>query len=411
VDPHGAESLVAVRILDAHRRDATEEVSGATDTIGAVKALHTSDWHVGRTMRGRSRADEHRAVLAEIVGQAHDQSVDLVLVAGDVFDVAAPTPESEQIVYRALLDLAEVAPVIVVAGNHDNPRRFEALVPLLELGRVTAVSSVRPADRGGVLMLPEIGARVVPIPWTSQRAIVTADDLINKDRDDNAVAYIDRMRRVIAALTEDAGADTVNLVLGHLMMHVEPSMTAGSERVAHTVFEYSLPAQVFPGHLSYVALGHLHRPQRIPAAAPVRYAGSPLQLDFGEAGEQKSTVVVDVEPGKPATISELPLSEGIRLAVLRGTLEQVVSQAEHIGPAHLRVVLEEPPRVGLADEVRQRIPGVVDVAVERPEQPNRVPSRARLGRPPRELFAEYLEHEGGDPTLVAVFDELFDEVS
>jgi DNA repair protein SbcD/Mre11 len=106
-----------------------------------VKALHTSDWHVGRTMRGRSRADEHRAVLAEIVDQAASNDVDLVLVAGDLFDVAAPTPESEQIVYRALLDLAEVAPVVAVAGNHDNPRRFEALHPLLELGRVTAISS------------------------------------------------------------------------------------------------------------------------------------------------------------------------------------------------------------------------------------------------------------------------------
>lgn len=381
------------------------------DTVGGVKALHTSDWHVGRTMRGRSRAEEHRAVLAEVVGQAGDHEVDLVLVAGDLFDTAAPTPESERIVFRALLDLADVAPVVMVSGNHDNPRRFEALQPLLDLGRVTSVSAIHAPADGGVLDFDEIGARVVPIPWTSQRAIVSADDLISQDRDDNAVAYIDRMRRVIAALTDDLATDTVNLVVAHLMMHVEPSMTAGSERVAHTVFEYSLPAQVFPGSLSYVALGHLHRPQRIPAAAPIRYSGSPLQLDFGEAGEQKSTVLVDAEPGRPARMTELPLTAGTRLVVLRGTLEQVVEQALGFEDAHVRVVLDEAARVGLADEVRERIPGVVDVALERAEDVKTQIGEARLGRPPRELFSEYLARTNSDQSLVSVFDELFDEVS
>ncbi len=350
-------------------------------------------------------------MLGEIVDQAREHAVDLVLVAGDLFDVASPTPESERIVYRALLDLAEIAPVVAVAGNHDNPRRIEALQPLLALGRVTAVASVQPPDGGGVLAFDSIGVRLVPIPWTSQRAIVTADDLISKDRDDNAVSYIDRMRRVIDALTAGASTDTVNLVVAHLMMHVEPAMTAGSERVAHTVFEYSLPAQAFPGHLSYVALGHLHRPQRIPAAAPVRYSGSPLQLDFGEAGEQKSTVLVEAVPGKPASVTELPLSSGTKLAVLRGTTEQVAAQAEGVGEAHVRVVLDESPRVGMADEVRGLIPGVVDVTVVRTDEPERQRVAARLGRPPRDLFSEYLALERADDSLVALFDELFDEVS
>lgn len=381
------------------------------DTVDDVKALHTSDWHVGRSIRGRSRGEEHRAVLAEIVEQASGHAVDLVLVAGDLFDVAAPTPESESIVFRALLDLAEIAPVVMVSGNHDNPRRFEALEPLLQLGRVTAVSALRPPSDGGVIDLPSIGTRVVPIPWTSQRAIVSADDLISRDRDDNVVSYIDRMRRVIGSLTADLTTDTVNLVVAHLMMHVEPKMTAGSERLAHTVFEYSLPAQVFPGSLSYVALGHLHRPQRVPTAAPVRYSGSPLQLDFGEAGEQKSTVLVEAVAGTPAKITELPLAGGIPLAVLRGTLAEVFEAAEKVGEAHVRVVLREAPRVGLADEVRQRIPGAVDVELERLDATVPQPERARLGRPPRELFLEYLELQRADAGLVTVFDELFDEVS
>src|SRR5213596_2801936 len=102
-----------------------------------MKLLHTSDWHVGKLLRGRSRADEHREVLAEIAGIAAAEEVDAVLVAGDLFDTAAPSPESEEIVYRALLGLAATgATVVVVAGNHDNPRRLSAVAPLLELGRV-----------------------------------------------------------------------------------------------------------------------------------------------------------------------------------------------------------------------------------------------------------------------------------
>jgi DNA repair protein SbcD/Mre11 len=251
---------------------------------------------------------------------------------------------------------------------------------------------------------------VIPLPWTSQRAIITADDLIARDRDDNANAYVDRMKRIVAALVESTDIETVNIVVGHLMMHVDPAMTAGSERLAHTIFEYSLPAQTFPGHLSYVALGHLHRPQRLPAAAPVWYSGSPLQLDFGEAGEAKSSLLVEVEAGTPAAVTPLPLSSGTPLVVLKGTLEQVLAQAEVVGDAHVKVLLDEPARIGLADEVRQRIPGVVDIALET-ASPHPAPTRVRLGRDPRELFLEYLDSRDADRSLVEVFDLLFDEVS
>ena len=111
-----------------------------------MKILHTADWHVGRTLRGRNRADEHRAVLDEIVAITRDAAVDLVLVAGDQFDRAVPTPESEEIVYDALLRLARTgAQVVVIAGNHDNPRRLTAVRPLLELANA---DSLRPPTQG-----------------------------------------------------------------------------------------------------------------------------------------------------------------------------------------------------------------------------------------------------------------------
>ncbi|MEX1125112.1 MAG: exonuclease subunit SbcD, partial [Acidimicrobiia bacterium] len=142
-----------------------------------VKILHTSDWHVGRRIRGRDRSEEHRSVLAELVAIAAGAEVQLVVVAGDVFDASAPTPAAEQIVWRGLLDLAEVAPVVVIAGNHDNPARLEAVSPLLEMGRIVACSEPSAPDRGGVAYYEEMGIKIAMLPFISQRGIVRAEQI------------------------------------------------------------------------------------------------------------------------------------------------------------------------------------------------------------------------------------------
>ncbi len=152
-----------------------------------MKILHTSDWHVGRTIRGRSRAQEHIEVLAELVSIADHEQVDLVLVVGDLFDTASPTPEAEQIVYRALLDLAATgATVVVLSGNHDNPRRLGALEPVLELGNIVTRAGFRGPDDGGVIQVASRDgverAQVALLPFLSQRYVVRAEDLMAEGR-------------------------------------------------------------------------------------------------------------------------------------------------------------------------------------------------------------------------------------
>ncbi len=374
-----------------------------------VKILHTSDWHVGRSIRGRSRAAEHRAVLAEITQIADAQSVDLVLVAGDLFDTGAPAPESESIVFRALLDLAEIAPVVAVAGNHDNARRFAALEPLLGLGRITIGSGLRRPEEGGVIEVPGLACKVAMVPWTSQRGIVKADDLMSLDPDDHGMQYADRMRSVLAALCSSMTISTVNVVLGHLMVH--GAAEAGSERQAH-IFGYAVPPSAFPSTLSYVALGHLHRQQRIPHAAPAWYAGSPLQLDFGEVEDRKGVLVVDAEPGLPAKVTGVPVESGRRLAVVRGTVAQIEAAIAETDADLLKIYVEEPSRAGLASEIRSLSDRVVDVVIAASEQRrDEHESSGRLERPEEEVFAEYLASRNvQDPPVVALFRELLDRV-
>jgi len=196
-----------------------------------MRFLHTSDWHVGKTLRGRSRAEEHEAVLNEIAEIAGAEAVDLVLVTGDLFDTAAPTAEAERIVYRALLDLqATGATVIVLSGNHDNERRLQAIEPVLGLGRVITRASVVRADQGGVV---EVGvgeerAKVALLPFLSQRYVVRADQLMSGEAADHDQAYAARVQRLIETLAEAFEPDTVNLVAAHLF--ADGGLMGGGER-------------------------------------------------------------------------------------------------------------------------------------------------------------------------------------
>jgi exonuclease SbcD len=377
-----------------------------------MRFLHTGDWHVGKTIRGRSRAEEHRLVLAEIADIARERKVDVILIAGDLFDGGSPGPESEEIVYRALLDLSRASEwVVAICGNHDNPRRLEAVEPLMRLTNIRLLSKPARPSEGGVLTLQtKVGAvSIALLPFLSQHSIVKADDLMAKEASQHQGDYAERATRVIEHLCRFLPPPkAVNLLLAHAM--VAGGVLGGGERQAHTIFEYGIPATAFPGLLHYTALGHLHRAQKLPAACPAWYSGSPLQLDFGETGDVKSVNVVDAEPDTPAVVDVVPLRSGKRLRRVKGTLAEIERIAPEVGDAWLRVEVSASPAPGLADKVREILPNAVDVAIA--GHPRESPERERrLGRSPRELFGEYLQKKGeDDPRVRALFDEILDEV-
>ncbi|MXW16597.1 MAG: exonuclease SbcCD subunit D [Gemmatimonadetes bacterium] len=378
-----------------------------------VKILHTADWHVGRTLRGHGRADEHRAVLDEIVAIAQNHAVDLVLVAGDQFDRTVPTPESEQIVYDALLRLARTgAQVVVIAGNHDNPRRLTAIRPLLDLANIVSASHVTPPDQGGVVRLATPSGETACIalfPFQSKRGIVKAEALMTGDPDDHQKEYADRCRRIADALCAGFSADTVNLVVAHLT--VVGAATGGGERTAH-IFDYYVPADIFPAATHYVALGHIHRPQRIPGRCPIRYAGSPFALDFGETHGEHSVALIEAEAGKPASVERIPLKSGRALTTIRGGSLQLAQLAGTTGDDFLRVIVEEAPTPGLAEQVRDMFPHAVDVVLAQPGKTGTERKAIDPGelRDPRTQFQRYLkERDIESDELVKLFAELLEE--
>lgn len=378
-----------------------------------MKLLHSSDWHVGKTIRGRSRADEHRAVLDEIVGLAAENSVDMVLVAGDLFETAAPSAEAEAIVYRALLELAGAgAEVAVIAGNHDNGRKLAAVAPVFQAaGRIHVVVQPLRPDDGGVLHLRTNGGedvRLAMLPFVSQRGIVRAKDLMDSAAYENAQAYAERMRLVVDALANGFESTTVNILMAHAFVH--GGQLGGGERAAHFIDDYALSAQCFPASAGYVALGHVHRPQKIAGPGRIHYCGSPLQLDFGEEQQRKQVNLVEIEPELPPQVTPLPLSSGRALRTISGTLEELSAASKtHADEPWLQVVVQGQRRAGLVDDVRELLGEfVVDVRVEDSSRPatRRV---SRAGKSPVELFDEFLaERNISDDRVRAHFKGLLD---
>ncbi len=380
-----------------------------------LRLLHTGDWHVGRTIRGRSRAEEHAATMDELVAVADDQRVHLVIVAGDLFDTATPAPDAERLVYETLLRLAGAdRQVVVISGNHDHPRRLGAVEPLLSLGRVHVRPFVVPPQQGGLINLDIAGipTRLAMLPWLSQRYAVSAAELLERDADQHNQSYLDRVRAVATTLCRGFDGDRVNVVVGHLT--AVGGLMGGGERAAHTIFDYAVPASIFPPTANYVALGHLHRCQHLPGPAPTWYSGSPLQLDFGEGDNTPSCQIVQCAPGLPARIESVELTAARRLTTLVGNTVELALQASQAGDAHLRLVVREANRAGLAEELRERFPNAVDVRIEaEAPDPRRRDSTAasaggtRLGRAPHELFAEFLTTQDiEDPRLTALFQTL-----
>jgi DNA repair protein SbcD/Mre11 len=381
-----------------------------------MRFMHTADWHVGKVLKGRDRLDEQRGVLAEIVSIAERNQVDAVLVAGDVYDAGAPSAQAQKLVIQALLRLRHTgAEVIVQAGNHDHGGTFEAYRPLMGEVGITLAGQVRPAGSGGVVRFRARSGedvQVAVIPFLTQRYAVRAAEIVSQTPSENVRAYDEMIRQVVTALTGGFGDGTVNLVMAHLTCI--GGTFGGGERPAQSIFEYSVPAGIFPVSAHYVALGHLHRRQSLPAACPVHYSGSPLAVDFGEQDNTSVVCLVEASPGVPARVTDVPVTSGRRLRTVRGTLAELESRADSFGEDYLRVWLREPARAGLRDDTAAVLPNALEVRIDpefaAPSRPGR-PGTAAVIRTPDELFADYCAAEQvRDPRVAALFTELHDEV-
>lgn len=382
-----------------------------------MRFLHTADWHIGKPLRGRSRLDEYEKALLQVADIAAREKVDAVLLAGDVFDSPAPPPEAEKLVYDFLARLiGHEIPCVLIAGNHDHPRKLAALRGLLESLQVHVRAEVRPPEQGGVVCLPSRDgkeeARIAVLPFVPERKVVDACAVMGPERGWYE-AYARRIEQILHFLTADLTPRTVNLVLAHLL--VAGARFGTGERQLHLGDIYGVNAEQLPAGVQYVALGHLHRPQELMAPTKAAYSGSLIELDFGEREQDKRVVIVEARPGGGASLESVPLSAGRRLRDLAGSFEELRAQVTEVGDAFLRVTVKAPaPEPGLAERVKDLLPGALEVTVDYPKPPS-PPGGAKASTrtlQPAELFAQFYEKRNQappSPELRDLFQSVYDE--
>ncbi len=402
-----------------------------------MKILHTSDWHLGKRLESFSRLEEQQAVLDEIHSIANRESVDAIILAGDLFDTFNPSSEAVELFYKSLKQLSKDGnrAVIAIAGNHDSPDRIEAPDPLArECGIVFCGypnSEIKPFKLNSELQILQSGPgflelklpaqkqplRIITTPYANELRLKTSLNPENKEASLREVLK-DAWKKTADKYCDNRG---INLLMTHLFMINEgtsmPEEPDDEKPILHIggvqpVFSSDIPTQI-----QYVALGHLHRYQNVKGAhCPVLYTGSPLAYSFSEADQQKYIALIDVEPGETAKVTPLPLHSGRRL--LRKKFDDVDNAVEWLSEnPNVFVELTLISDTYIKTEERKRIYGAHDgIVTIIPEVKNQEINETDnsgpvidLNKDMPELFDDFFRHEKGQAPNDRVKD-LFKEV-
>jgi exonuclease SbcD len=383
-----------------------------------VRILHTSDWHLGRKIRRESRQAEFELVLGEVARIVHDEAIDVVVIAGDTFDTLSPGADAEKLVYETLGEIVrDGAQVVMIAGNHDAPAHMDALTSILRMVGVHSVGSVPERVAEAMITVPSRdgseSATFAALPWVPERMALRFETLF-EGADGARTEYRQVMENVvIPSCFSGFKTGTINVFVGHMLIDGSEIGEGGGERRLHIGHNFAVNAACIPSTASYVALGHVHKRQQIAAASPTFYAGSLLQLDFGEGGQKKYVNVVEAKPRAPSDIRPIEITGGRALRTITLDFDTLSSHGGKYGDDFLRVIVRAGhPISSLFEQVREILPTALDVALERTDEPlETIAATTTRGLAPHELFARYFEQRNNaeaPEAMIALFNELYE---
>ena len=331
-----------------------------------MNILHTSDWHIGRTLYGRKRYEEFEAFLAWLAETIQQSKIDALLVAGDVFDNSAPSNRAQEFYYRFLHRVAAsyCRHVVIVAGNHDSPSFLNAPKELLKALDVHVIGSASEAPEDEVLVLrneqdaPEL--IVCAVPYLRDRDIRVAE--AGESVEDKERKLIDGIRShyaTVAALAElkrkELGADIPIVGMGHLFTAGGQTVEGDGVRELYIGSLAHVAAGIFPACFNYLALGHLHVPQKVNGSETMRYSGSPLPMGFGEAKQQKSVCQVEFH-NTAASVHLIDVPAFQKLERVKGNWNDISSRILELSATGsqgwLEVIYEDDEIIG---DLRERL--------------------------------------------------------
>lgn len=314
-----------------------------------MKVLHTSDWHLGQLLYQQKREAEHRAFLEWLLETIRNERVELLLIAGDIFDSGLPSNYALEMYYSFLSSCGAggCRNIIVIGGNHDSPATLQAPKPILKAINVTVVGArdsehpesdlVTAYDEAGnpaavICAVPYLRDRDVYFPKPGDRNEARTQGII----DGTAAWYRQQADLALKRRQELGRPDIPIIAMGHLF--TQGTTKAGSERDLYVGNLGAFPAEGFPPEAAYIALGHLHRPQTVPTDGRVRYSGSPIPCSFDEASYSKQVFLFDTS--SPNDIRVVIVPEFRRLSRISGDIFSIDRELRTISPAPLQTWVE-----------------------------------------------------------------------
>jgi len=318
-----------------------------------MKVLHTSDWHLGRTLYGKKRYEEFIAFLDWLVETINQESIDVLLIAGDVFDTSTPSNRAQQLYYRFLYRVAASCcrHIVIIAGNHDSPSFLEAPKELLKALCVYVVGAVSDSLEDELVILkkddiPE--AIICAVPYLRDKDIRTSEagESID-DKNAKLVAGLKNHYKNVCDLAQkkrESFESAINksipiIAMGHLFTDGGKTFEGDGVRELYVGSLAHVSADIFPLYLDYVALGHLHVPQTVGGREFVRYSGSPLPMGYGEALHTKIVVTVDFSE-KPYSVKEIDVPCFQALERIEGSLNEISERIETLKSSGSKAWLE-----------------------------------------------------------------------
>lgn len=286
-----------------------------------MRILHTSDWHLGKSLEGFSRMEEQEAFLNDFVEIVKENNIDLVIIAGDVYDSPNPPARAEKMFYETLKNISAEGEriTLVIAGNHDNPDRLVAAGPLardhgiIMLGTPKSIAETgqygrhQLVDSGeGFVELEINGERAVilTVPYPSEKRLNEVLYQAMDEEEERVKTYSQRIKSLFDSLSEKFRDDTINIAVSHLF--AMGSEESGSERNIQLGGSYIVDGGCFPEKAQYVALGHIHKPQVVPGTKKkARYAGSPLHYSKKEINFGKKAYILDIKAKEECRVEEV----------------------------------------------------------------------------------------------------------
>ncbi len=332
------------------------------------RVLHTSDWHIGKTLFSKKRYAEFSQFLTWLLGIIEQESIDILLVSGDIFDTTTPSNKALELYYSFLAAVSRTScrQIVVTGGNHDSPTSLDAPKELLSSLRISVVGAARQELCEEIIVVKNVLGQelvVCAVPYLRERDVRVVE--AGQSLEEKAAAIKNGVRehyqQVVAAALAQKAVTAPLIVMGHLFAARAVSVGDDSERELYVGTLAHIDIEELPQGVDYYAFGHLHLPQKVGGSEYKRYSGAPLPLTFKEAKKSKSVIVAEFDgAGIEPRVHELEVPVFQRLLSITGELEQILGMLHGLVASQESVWVEvEYTGLELCSELKERVEEVV----------------------------------------------------